>query len=438
MEKEIKRKKPFNVGLLIYLVLIIYVLIYVITYFSRDNIPRVEALSGTIIESERFEGIITREEKVVLSEQEGYVNRFFRNGERVANNAIMATVSEQNRQRAQEITQLDQNELTLLNEELFEYKRNYSDTHYNELYVLKSTLDNKLLEFNFVVEDIGEESDTNIIRSLESGLISYELDGLENVTVDDIDNIDIDGLSSRIEQQQLLKEYIEIGEPLYRIIQSQTWQVTFPITQSLENYIENKSSLTIKDVHSNMALTGQIIDYDDERIVLEFNRYVNDYMNQRFLEFEIIYEEVEGIKIPNSAIVEKTFFQIPKEYVTRSGNQSGLMKVSYLDDGTESVEFIPFYMNYRDEDYYYIRDSVVHENDLIRKPNDTETYRISTSVQLEGVYDSVRGYANFKLIEKVYSNDMYSVVKRDTSYGIRLYDHIIIDGSQVEENQIIL
>ena len=56
---------------------------------------------------------------------------------------------------------------------------------------------------------------------------------------------------------------------------------------------------------------------------------------------------------------------------------------------------------------------------------------------LQGVYNVNKGYAVFKQIEILYQNNDYSIIKTGTSYGISMYDHIVLQGNEVEENTII-
>ena len=56
---------------------------------------------------------------------------------------------------------------------------------------------------------------------------------------------------------------------------------------------------------------------------------------------------------------------------------------------------------------------------------------------LQGVYNINKGYAVFKQIEVMLQNEEYSIIKTGTSYGIALYDHIALDGSKIQEDELI-
>ena len=45
--------------------------------------------------------------------------------------------------------------------------------------------------------------------------------------------------------------------------------------------------------------------------------------------------------------------------------------------------------------------------------------------------------ADFKQINILYQNDEYSIVRANTTYGLNVYDYIVLDGSSVSDDQII-
>ena len=64
-------------------------------------------------------------------------------------------------------------------------------------------------------------------------------------------------------------------------------------------------------------------------------------------------------------------------------------------------------------------------------------FQISASASLQGVYNINKGYAVFKQIEVLASNDEYYTIRKGVSYGLAVYDHIVLDASTVEEGKQI-
>ncbi|MGN1177035.1 MAG: HlyD family efflux transporter periplasmic adaptor subunit, partial [Roseburia sp.] len=59
------------------------------------------------------------------------------------------------------------------------------------------------------------------------------------------------------------------------------------------------------------------------------------------------------------------------------------------------------------------------------------------TASLQGVYNINKGYAVFKQINILYQNKEYTIVETGTNYGLSLYDHIALDGTKINENDLI-
>ena len=161
------------------------------------------------------------------------------------------------------------------------------------------------------------------------------------------------------------------------------------------------------------------------------------FCTDRYIDIELITEEETGLKIPNSAIVEREFFLVPTEYVTKGGNSGadGVLRENYTEEGV-TTEFIETTIYDEEDGEYYLDDSVLRIGDYIIKPDSDEKYPISKRGKLTGVYNINKGYADFKKIQVLYDNEEYSVVKSGTTYGLSVYDYIALDASSVEEHDL--
>ena len=92
------------------------------------------------------------------------------------------------------------------------------------------------------------------------------------------------------------------------------------------------------------------------------------------------------------------------------------------------------------EDNYYIEmggENGFNAGDYIVKPDSTDRYQIGASASLQGVYNINKGYAVFKQIDVLASNDEYYTIKKNMTYGLAVYDHIVLDASTVSEGELI-
>ena len=88
-------------------------------------------------------------------------------------------------------------------------------------------------------------------------------------------------------------------------------------------------------------------------------------------------------------------------------------------------------------DRYSLPKSLFEIGDYIIMPDSAEKYAISKKAALIGVYNINKGYADFKQITILNQNEEYAIVKSNTEYGLSVYDHIVLDGNSVNENDFI-
>ena len=99
---------------------------------------------------------------------------------------------------------------------------------------------------------------------------------------------------------------------------------------------------------------------------------------------------------------------------------------------------------FKEVDVYSTTDTLCYVNTLdfspgdnIVKVNSSMRYSIGATSSLKGVYCVNTGYTTFRRVEIIEQNKEYCIVKKSTSYGISVYDHIILDGNNMKENVII-
>ena len=164
------------------------------------------------------------------------------------------------------------------------------------------------------------------------------------------------------------------------------------------------------------------------------------YVNDRFVDVELVLSEDTGLKIPTSAITSKEFYTIPKEYFTTGADSdTPSLLVEAKEGDKKSVNLVTPTIYYEKDDNYYIDDELVTAGDVIAKTDSSQTYTIGDDVdKLTGVYNINKGYAVFKQINILTKNENYAIIETKTTYGISLYDHIALDGSKVKENQLVV
>ena len=108
------------------------------------------------------------------------------------------------------------------------------------------------------------------------------------------------------------------------------------------------------------------------------------------------------------------------------------------EDGNMKKEFIQATIYSESDTDYYVDTSVLRPGDYIYKPDsENDKYPVSKTGSLVGVYNINKGFADFKEVTILYSNDEYSIVRSNTRYGLTEYDYIVLDAESVKENDFI-
>ena len=246
-------------------------------------------------------------------------------------------------------------------------------------------------------------------------------------------------------KQMLGNELMAVGDPVYKLSTDENWSVVIPIDEERGAQISQEDYVKVRFLKNQYESWGQakLFTGSDGNtfLSLTFTNSMVTFVSDRFLDIELILNDETGLKIPNSSIVEKEFFLIDEDFVTTDENAGtqGVIRQCYLENGNISSEFVETdaYSYDETEGVYYMDTSVLKTGDVLYKTNSQDTYTVSKRATLIGVYNVNKGYADFKQINILYQNDEYSIVKANTTYGLNVYDYIVLDGTAVSDDQII-
>ena len=327
----------------------------------------------------------------------------------------------------------------------------YTDDNFEVVYDTKSSIDSAMIEYtNLNAMDNLDTlmTEKGIVYTQAtcpySGIVSLTTDDYSDITYDAITEEDLDKskyIASTIQSGSL----VEAGSAVYKIVDSENWSIVFKLDDDDIERFSNKNSLSIDISGSNLTASGSYMQFtgkdNNTYGMISLSRYMVDFISQRYLTFSINDGSESGLKIPQKAITEKSFFIVPISYLARGGDNidEGFYKEIYNEQGT-SIQYVPTTIFYSDEEYYYIDNTDKSEfkaGDYIIQPNTNERYQIGQIASLEGVYNINKGYAVFKQIDIISSNDEYCIVKRNTKYGLSVYDHILIDTTGISEGDFI-
>ena len=275
-----------------------------------------------------------------------------------------------------------------------------------------------------------------------AGVVIYSRVGYEELKLEDMTAALMD--SKNYEKEQFLgNALIGVGDPVYKLSTNEDWSLVIQVDKEREQQLLEAEYVRVRFLKNQETSWGLVESFTNPEgdifVKLTFTNSMITFCNDRFVDIELILEDETGLKIPNSSIVEKEFFIVPKEYVTKGGNSSnyGVLREIYLEDGTPSTEFVETTIYNETDEEYYLDDAMLRIGDYLVKPDSAEKYAVSKMDSLIGVYNINKGYADFKQVNILYNNDEYSIVQSNTAYGLNVYDYIVLDASTVSEDELI-
>lgn len=452
-----KKRRNINVGVLIFACIFIYFVIYIAMFLTRDRISVYEVVYGQTAESSNkyYEGLIIRDESVFYAPSAGYLNCFVREGEKVAVGSTVYTIDENGsitellqETLAESDTLTDENYASIKNM-ISEFSLNYNDTNFSSVYDFKVDIDAALLEYinlnaiNDIIGSMSAESLAlfNMVKAEQSGIITYYVDGYEDKTIDTLIAKDFDKeFYTRVSNKS--NDLVAAGSPIYKTINSEKWDILIPFSEDdVIKYNEDtrmkvrfqEGGVTAVGDFEIMYISGQAYG----RISLE--QYMVRYASERFVDIQIVENQVEGLKIPKTSLVTLDFYIIPERFATYGGNTSdiGFLVEKYDENGNVSVEYInPNIYDFSDG-YYYVSTEVFSSGQNLVLEDNSEKYTISAKQSLSGVYNINNGYCVFREVNILATTNDYYIIESGTSYGLLVYDHIVLDSATVTENQVV-
>lgn len=457
-KKQVVRYKSsgnFNIGVVVFFIIIIYVLFNIFSYFTKSHIAEYLVQQGSIASNHIYQGIIVRDETVEYAQHTGYINYYVKNASKVSVNDVIysidtdGAISKEIEKVGSDSDALSKESLASISLELDTFVKDYNTNRFSESYAFFNNLNteiaqsintNALSALSAQVNQAEANQTFYQMKSSADGVIVYEVDGFENYSIGDITTSELNYNNYKVKHLFENKK-VKPSDAVYKRINSEDWNIIVPIGEKLAKQLNERSSVKIrfcKDDFTTNASCKIIKQGNDHFLNISLKKAMIRYASDRFIDIELIMSEKSGLKIPQSAITTKEFFTIPKEYFTVGGDSSqpGLM-IKQMVDEESTVKLIHPTLYYETEDYYYVDSEDVSQGDLVLMSNSMNTYQIGTDKgSLIGVYNINKGYAVFKQINIIYENEEYAIVETKTAYGISLYDHIALDASEIKENQL--
>lgn len=451
--KDPEKKFDFqlNIGFIVFAIIFVYLTITVIVNLMKENISVCRVEEGQIVNSASFTGVCVRDEEVINSSGNGYINFYVGEGDKVANAGniyLLSPEAPENQAGTSEGgVMASSGNYNEIRDQISVFSKNYSNSSFSQIYSLRynlQSLSTEMLSAEKIKEFESHPSSGKVVQTTQSGIVSYSYDGYENLTPESVNKQVL--TDSTYEKHQIDPyTYIESGQPAYKIVRNNKWNIVIPLTENQAQALSEVTSVNLTFRKDNIRTVSDFYIHqgsDGSYGVLTLNDYVVRYVSERYVDIEIVFEEASGLKIPTSALVQKDFYQIPIEYLVTDNRsyESGFYCERTNEKGEVVADFRTSGIYYRDDQYFYVSMDDFKLGDYIGKVNSDSQdnrFRIGATGQLDGVYNVNKGYAQFEIVEVLHKNSDYCIVKENLDYSVALYDNIALNGSSASENEIV-
>ena len=176
---------------------------------------------------------------------------------------------------------------------------------------------------------------------------------------------------------------------------------------------------------------------------VKMSELMEDFLNERFLNFRIVSSENRGLKIPLSAVVDQEFYQIPKDYLVQNEKgEDGFLQISQVN-GQNTAQFVAEEPAVSDEQFCYLRTGGdaekdgIKQGDLLSRSDGKQSFTVAKTKVLQGVYNINKGYCIFRQIIPLESGTDYLIAEANMENSVSVYDHIILNASLVKDGQLV-
>lgn len=390
------KKRKLKYDKIILGIILIYIISNAINLIVKKNIDTIVLENENIEESIKKKALFIRDEYLLTSSMNGNIRYHKKEGEKVTKNDSIAYVFNDNIEEStltdlenlkkdiqdikngntpivkDDIDKIDKNINKLsdniqkqllsnnlnINKDIEELEKLLTD----KMYILNSDLNSKALKNKEIEEKevsslINKNKET--FNSKSSGVISYKFDNnetkfnLENL--DAIKSEDIENTRNNYEEVSK-KDEIKKDEPIVRIINNLKQYVAISCNEKeAKNFKKGQRIILSNDIEKiNTNVYDIYKDKKDYIIILEISEQNIENYDTRVEEFDIIYESIEGLKIPKESIVtvngKKGVYAISEigdsEFVELKGNlyeSEEYIIIDYYQNDVEGIESIRIY-----------------------------------------------------------------------------------------------
>lgn len=450
---------------------------------KRSDIDVETVAYGTIDTPEIYTGLILREEYVVESSRDGQPYYQYSQGDYVPKGAVVCTVKDTDStdELESKLKQIDKDilksqkartDLSAFSEDISRLEDNVGRTvdayagrsmraSLSYMYTLKSQVASFMDQRNEIwltenvdsLSQLTEEKNVyekqlaqnqSALSAAEAGVLCLSYDGMEKkLTPEQAEKVTKKQIGDSKTQYISKAKSVAKGDPLFKIITDNKWYVVAYLpNNAVTGWEAGKTSrtlnmLTEEETYQISADVEALTAGEKEtKVVFSSYEHMEDFMEGRTVSFSLEGAVKEGLKIPNDAIVEKSLLKIPRDCLTESMGNTGVLLIK-----GNSTKFTDISVVTGDEEAVYIEtgDGSLKTGDVVLQGTGEAATQVTLS-ELKphtGVYVANSSVAKFAVVEIIEQNQEYAIVKAGSTTGLQAYDTIVSDAKNIKEGESI-
>ena len=284
-----------------------------------------------------------------------------------------------------------------------------------------------------------ENNGIQIYQAASDGIVAYSIDGYETASLGDISEVTF---SKENYEKTDLKNNMEVkaNDPVYKLIKDDNWTVVIPLQDEMVEEMREIELVRVRFSKDQETAVAEFSIHETGKLhlgVLTLDSSMIRYAKERYLDLELILEDESGLKIPKSAVTDKKFYLISEAYLTQGGNSKETGVLVKTEDGQSKFQSVNVYDRDEETGMAYLGTDGFAEDAVLVKPDSTDTCVLNRTESIKGVYNINKGYAVFKQVNILCESDDYYIVESGSDYGLSNYDHIALNGADVDENDVV-
>ncbi|MBE5927693.1 MAG: hypothetical protein E7270_12120 [Lachnospiraceae bacterium] len=445
------KRTRFNIGSVLFVIILLYIAFISIHYLSKDHISIYEVSEKHIYDDNHVVGLALRSEDVYMADSSGYVGFYNGNKSKVSNHSTIFSIDKTGNYKDEFVNttgkdKVSSESISNIRNEISSFKNEFTYSDYSQvndfIYGIESSMLSVISDKLVSQLNSGSSDSFNLYKSRTSGIITYWTDGLEGVTPE---NIIKDYFNEENYTKNMLKtsDSVSAGDNVCKIVNNEQWNIIIPLDEKQYSKMLDNDNGVVKirfeKDNLEMSVNFTLFKMEDTNYAnLSLNKYMSRYLDDRYINIELILNSAEGLKIPTSSVLEKNCYIVPAKYLIKGGekNKDSLVYITYEENGTPIPNYISSFA-YKDEEYVYIDATLLTPGTQISIPDSGQTVPVEQIKEVKGVYNVNEGYCRFTHVEIIYENQEYCIVKKNNEYGLSVYDHIVINPETINEDDII-